>query len=698
MVRPKPPCGNDARPSATLGRWSLAVSSSPMARADDARRRIEALRDQIRAADHAYYVLDQPRLADSEYDALYRELVALEREHPELADPASPTQRVPGAVAEGFQPFVHPAPMVSIDNVLGEAEFREWVASTDRFLKSSAPRAYSVEPKIDGVSLELIYEDGVLATAATRGDGTTGEDVTANVRTLRSVPLRLRGTGVPAWLAVRGEAYLRKDDFEALNAALVEAGEEAFANPRNCCAGSLRQVDPRIPASRPIRYVAYAVAGVRGATWRSQTETLAALAALGLPTNPDTVSVLGAEAVAARWNALAQRRDALAYEIDGVVVKEDDVRLQERLGLRNRSPRWAVAWKFPARQAETRVRRVTWTVGRTGVVTPSADLDPVGLAGVTVSRATLHNTDELVRLGLREGDPVLIERAGDVIPKVLRVLGERRTGAERPIAVPTACPECGTALVRAEGKVALRCPSLACPAQALRAVIHFASRLGTDIRGLGEKQADTLFRAGLVTDASDLFRLGEADLVPLERFGEKSAANLVAQIEAAKRVPLDRFLFALGIPEVGERSARILARAFGTLERVAAATREELLEIDEVGDALADAVTGWFARPEHRALLAAFRARGVRPTPVEAPRGGAFAGQTVVLTGTLESLSRDEAKALIEAQGGRAGSDVSAKTNLVVAGPGAGSKLKKAQALGLEIVDEAEFLRRAGRR
>jgi DNA ligase (NAD+) len=664
---------------------------------DAVRAHVQRLREEVRRADHAYHVLDRPVMADSEYDALYRELQRLEAEHPELRDPTSPTERLPGAVAEGFRPFTHPAPMVSIDNVTSEAEFRDWVESTDRFLRSTGPRRYSVEPKIDGVSLELIYEDGVLVTAATRGDGTTGEDVTANVRTIRSVPLRLTGTNAPKFVAVRGEAYLRLADFAALNRTLEEAGEEPFANPRNCCAGSLRQLDASIPASRPIRFLAYSVAKVEGLPWRTQEEVLAALATLGLPTNPDSVAADGADAVVARWNELAARRDGLAYEIDGVVVKEDDFGVQDRLGFRNRSPRWAVAWKFPPRQATTRVNGVIWQVGRTGVVTPSADLEPVFLAGVTVSRASLHNVDELRRLDVREGDQVLIERAGDVIPKVLRVHADRRTGAERAVPVPERCPECGTPLVRPEGKVALRCPNLSCPAQSLRSLVHFASRLGTDIRGLGEKQADTLLRAGLVRDPADLFALKVEQLEPLERFGEKSAANLVASIAAAKRVPLDRFLYALGIPEVGERSARILARAFGTLERVAGAEASDLLELDEVGEALAAAVTGWFADPAHRDLLARFAAAGVDPAPVEAPRGGAFAGLTVVLTGTLETLSRDEAKALVEAQGGRAGSSVSKKTGLVVAGPGAGSKLKQATALGLPVIDEAEFLRRAGR-
>ena len=662
-----------------------------------AQKRIEDLRERIHEADHRYYVLSDPTLTDTQYDELYRELLALEAEHPQFEDPASPTRRVPGTVAEGFSPFTHPSPMVSLDNVTSEEEFRAWVESGDRYLMSTAARRYSVEPKIDGVGLELIYEDGVLVTASTRGDGTVGEDITTNARTIRAVPQRLRGKAVPAWIAVRGETYVRKDDFAAFNRTAQEAGERTFANPRNFCAGSLRQLDSSIPAARPIRFFAYALGGVRGATYENQAALLDAFRTMGLPTVPETRILAGADAVAEAYARLVEEREALPYEVDGVVIKVDDFELQERMGMRSRSPRWAVAWKFPSQRAVTRLNGVDWSVGRTGVVTPRALLEPVGLAGVTVSHATLHNVDEIERLGLRAGDRVEIERAGDVIPKVLRALEDERSGDETPIIVPERCPDCGTELHRDEGRVALRCGNFACPAQVRAHLVHFAQRRAVDVRGLGDKQVEQLLREGLVRDAADLFRLEKDDLAALERWGEKSAQNLLDQLETARTAPLDRFLFGLGIREVGERGAAILARAFTTLTGVAAATTEELLDLNEVGEALAGAVTEWFAEPRNRDMLDRMRAAGVDPAPVEVVTGGVFEGLTVVLTGKLEQLSRDEAKALVEAHGGRAASSVSARTGLVVAGPGAGSKLKKAAALGLEVVDEAEFLRRVGR-
>ena len=664
---------------------------------DAAAQRIEDLREQIREADHRYYVLDDPTLTDSQYDELYRELVALETAHPDLLDPASPTQRVPGTVAEGFEPFPHPSPMVSLDNVTSEEEFRSWVESGDRYLKNEDDRRYSVEPKIDGVGLELIYEDGLLVAAATRGDGLVGEDITTNARTIRSVPQKLLGPAVPAWIAVRGEMYVRKEEFRAFNRAAEEAGEKTFANPRNFCAGSMRQLDSAIPASRPIRFFAYALGGIRGATYETQEEMLAAFRDMGLPTVPETRMWKGADEVVAAYAELVDKRATLAYEVDGVVIKVDSFALQERMGMRSRSPRWAVAWKFAAQRAQTRLNGVDWSVGRTGVVTPRALLEPVFLAGVTVSHATLHNVDELERLDLRAGDEVEIERAGDVIPKVLRALPERRTGDEVAIEIPTRCPACATELHRDEGKVALRCGNFACPAQAKAHLVHFAQRRALDIRGLGEKQVEQLLTSKLIHDAADLFTLQKEDLAGLERWGEKSAQNLLDQLEAARTIPLDRFLFGLGIREVGERGGKILARAFGSLAGVAAATEEELLELNEVGAAMAHAVLDWFGEPRNQEMLARMQAAGVDPTPVEVAQGGVFEGQTVVLTGKLEALSRSEAKALVEAQGGRAGSSISKKTTLLVAGPGAGSKLKKAEELGIEVIDEAAFLARVGR-
>jgi DNA ligase (NAD+) len=659
--------------------------------------RAARLREALREADHRYYVLDDPVLSDAEYDELYRELVALEERRPALRTPDSPTQRVPGKAIEAFEPYRHPSPMVSLDNVTSEAEFRDWVESADRFLRSDAPRRYSVEPKIDGVGLELVYEGGVLAAAATRGDGEVGENVTENARGVRAIPQRLAGSDVPEWIAVRGECYCRKADFARFNREAEAEGERTFANPRNFVAGSLRQLDPSIPASRPIRYYAYALGGIRGASYPSQGALLAALRDMGLPTAERSRVVEGADEVVRTYEALLAERDDLPYEADGLVVKVDDAGLQERLGMRIRSPRWAVAWKFPAQRAVTRLREVDWSVGRTGVVTPRAILEPVRLAGVTVQHATLHNLDEIGRLGLLGRDVVEIERAGDVIPKVRRVLVERRDGDERPIPVPDACPSCGGPLRRDEGKVALRCANFACPAQVRAHLVHFAGRGALDIRGLGEKQVEHLLRAGLVRDAADLFTLRLESVAELERWGEKSAGNLLREVEAAKQAPLDRFLVALGIPEVGERGARLLARAFGTLEALAAARPEDLLEIHEVGEAMAEAVTGWFAEPRNRDMLRRLAEAGVRPTAAAASREGPFTGKTLVVTGKLERLSRDEAQRLIEDLGGRAASSVSARTDLVVAGPGAGSKLKKAQELGVKVVDEAEFLRLAGR-
>jgi len=669
----------------------------------DVPARLERLRHEIRRHDRLYYVEDRPELTDAAYDALYRELVALEAAHPALADASSPTQRVPGAVAEGLRAFRHPVPMVSIDSVRSEEALREWDASLRTFLKrpEGEPFGCSVEPKIDGASLELVYEHGRLVVAATRGDGTEGEDVTANVRTLRSVPLRLDDPAPPAYVCVRGEAYVRKDDFARLNHEGSLQGEKPYANPRNFCAGSLRMKDPRIPASRPIRFLAYVIAKLDGGAAASQTEALARLRGWGFPVSAWNASVTGLDAVVAHFRRLEAARDELPFEIDGVVVKVDGTALQERLGMRSRSPRWAVAWKFPARGATTRLKGIVWSVGRTGVVSPVADLEPVAVGGVTVSSATLHNADELERLGVLVGDEVVVERAGDVIPKVAAVVTERRTGREARPVVPTHCPACGTALVRDAEKVALRCPNRSCPAQTEARILHFASRGGLDVQGLGPKQVRQLLDATppLVADAADLFGLhAHRDrLVALERQGETSVQNLLDRIEGAKRPTLDRLLFALGIPEVGERGAKLLAEAFRTLDAVRAADVAHLDELDEVGPAMATSVHAWFRAPENAALVDRLRTAGVAPQPPPSKAASTFTGKTLVFTGTLPTLSRDEAKALAEALGARVGSSVSAMTDLLVAGEDAGSKLKKAKELGIETVDEAEFLRRAGR-
>ena len=663
------------------------------------RARVEWLRQEIRRHDRLYYLLDRPEIGDAEYDALYRELARFEAEHPDLADPSSPTRRVPGAVAEGFAPFSHPVPMVSIDNVTSEAEFREWEDSIRTYLKHPAGTAirYSVEPKIDGVSLELVYERGRLVAAATRGDGATGEDVTSNAVTVKSVPLMLAEAKPPAYVAVRGEAYVRKADFLAYNRRLAEEGEEPFANPRNFCAGSLRQLDPAIPAARPIRYVAYAIAKAEGRTFASQGEVLESLDSWGFPTSDRNALVEGADAVAALFREFETARDAIPFEMDGVVVKVDDVVLQQRLGMVSRAPRWARAWKFASRRAVTRLLDVTWSVGRTGVVVPVAVLEPVAIGGVTVSSATLHNAEQIERLGLRIGDSVVLERAGDVIPQIVAVVLEKRTGSERVPKPPATCPSCGTRLVRAADKVALRCGNATCPEQVERNIVHFASRGGLDVEGLGPKQVHQFREAKLIRDAADLFSLEKDDLVALDRQGETSAQNLLDRLHAAKRPPLDRLLYALGIPEVGERGAKTLARAFPTLEAIAGASVEALDELDEVGPAMAEGVHGWFGEPKNREFLARLEKAGVSPQEVRAASGGPLEGATVVFTGTLPTLSRDEAKQTAEAAGARIGSGISGKTTLVVAGEAAGTKLAKAKELGVEVVDESEFLRRAGR-
>ena len=667
---------------------------------DDPRARVEHLRAQIRRHDHLYYVLDRPEIDDAGYDVLFRELRALEAQHPELADLRSPTRRVPGAVAEGFRSVPHPVPMVSIDNVTSEEEFREWETSIRAFLKldEHAVLPYSTEPKIDGVSLELIYEAGRLTAAVTRGDGFAGEEITSNAVTIRSIPLALAGATPPAYVAVRGEAYIRKRDFDEVNGLLEARGEERKANPRNTCAGALRQHDPALAAASRIRYLAYAIAKADGVRFPSQVATLAALSDWGFPVSDWNALADGVDGVVERFHRIAAARDDLPFEIDGMVVKVDDAELQARLGMRSRSPRWAIAWKFPSRRARTRLLGIAWSVGRTGVVSPVAELAPVAVSGVTVSSATLHNADEVARLDVRVGDFVEIERAGDVIPKVVRVLLEERTGSPEVSRPPDVCPSCRSTLARDADKVALRCRNAACPAQIERLIVHFASRGGMDIEGLGPERVAQLVGAGLLGDAADLWSLDAARVAELPRQGETSAKNLADAIERAKHRPLDRVLFALGIPEVGERGGQILARAFPTLEALAAAEAAQLLELDEVGPALAASVTGWFREPRNVEFLARLAAAGVRPVPVEKKAdGGPLAGLTIVVTGTLATLSRDEAKALVETLGGRVGSDVSARTNLLVAGEAAGSKLKKAKALGIEVIDEAEFLRRAGR-
>jgi DNA ligase (NAD+) len=658
---------------------------SRMAAPEVARRRHAELVKVVEEANYRYYVLDDPTISDAEYDAAFRELRKLEEEHPELRTPDSPTQRVGAQPVSELPSYTRRVRMLSIENCQAVEEFRDWVQALKDFLKRD-PGALFVEPKLDGTGLELIYKDGHLATAATRGDGTTGEDVTVQAKTIRSIPLHLRGKA-PGLLSVRGEAYISKEDFEAINATLE--GEKIYANPRNLAAGSLRMLDPRITAQRRLDFFAHSFGEIEGAEIGSQHDFYERVGAWGLKGCPGARRCATPEEVEEVYAGLVGKRNDLPYEIDGMVVKVDDFGVQRELGFRARSPRWAVAWKFPPTQETTRLKAILVSVGRTGILTPVASLEPVPIAGVTVSRATLHNEDEVERLGVKPGDKVLVERAGDVIPKIVKVVEHGEGPAFR---MPATCPSCGTAIVRDEDAVSSRCPNSLCPAQVEQEIRHFAIRRAMDIEGLGEKLVAQLVAKGMIKDVADLFALRAEDLAGLERMAEKSAGNLIAQIDGSKRRPLHRFLNALGIRHVGERIAEILAERFPTLDALMEAPEEELLSVEEIGPEVAKSIREFFARPQVRDVIGRLREKGVEPQPFERKRGGVLAGQVVVFTGTLAHLTRDAAKARATSAGAVVGSSVTKKTTLVVAGEKAGSKLKEAAKLGVRVVSEEEFL------
>jgi len=644
---------------------------------------------EIAEHDHRYHVLDRPTISDAEYDALFRRLRDLEEEHPELVTPDSPTQRVGGAPLPELPTYRRETPMLSIDNVFSAEEFRDFEESLRTFLRRKESFRFFVEPKIDGTGIELVYEKGALEVAATRGDGTTGEDVTANVRTIRSVPLRLRDDP-PRRLSLRGEVFIAKKEFERLNARLSEEGaEKVYANPRNLAAGSLRQLDPRLTASRPLDLFVHSAGGAAGLA--SQSEFYAAVSRWGLKTAPHASVCEGVEAVEEAYRRLLSMRERLPFEIDGMVIKVDDFGLQEALGFRARSPRWAIAWKFPPLQRTTRLLRIDLQVGRTGALTPVAILEPVGIGGVTVSRASLHNEDEIRRLGVRPGDRVLVERSGDVIPKVVQVA---ESGGGKEFSMPRACPVCGAQVVREEGEATARCPNASCRAQVEAHLQHFAMRNAMDIEGLGEKLTSKLVETGMVRDLADLYRLEAEKLAELERMGEKSARNLVDAIARSRNPPLDRFLFALGIRHVGERIAELLARRFRSLDALMEAGEEEWMTVDEVGPEVAGSLHAFFADDRNRALVAKLLAAGVEPQPLREARGGRLEGEVIVFTGELQSMTRDQAKALAIRHGASVGSSVTKKTTLVVAGADAGSKLRKAAELGVRVATEEEFLAR----
>ncbi len=652
----------------------------------------ERLRREIEAHNVRYYVHDAPAISDAEYDALFRRLQDIEARYPELRSPSSPTQRVGAAAAAKFATVRHSLPMLSLDNAMSEAECREFDERVRRLLRSDGPIDYVAEPKLDGLAVELVYAEGALTIASTRGDGITGEDVTANVKTIRSVPLRLQGAPgaapLPARLEVRGEVIFPHAAFARLNEERRQAGEPPFANPRNAAAGSLRQLDSRVTATRPLAIFFHSPGLIEGAHFESHWGFLTGLRAWGLKTNPLNARVRGAQGLIDYHADIGRQRAALPYEVDGVVAKVDDLTLQRRLGEVSRSPRWAVAFKFKAQQAETRVRDIQPSVGRTGVITPVAELEPVSVGGVTIANASLHNMDEVERKDVRIGDTVVVERAGDVIPYIVRVVSERRRGDERRFRMPERCPVCGSAVVRESGAAAHRCIGLRCPAQRRELIRHYASKHGMNIDGLGEKLVARLVDLGLVEDVSDLYRLTVEQLAALDRMGEKSAGNVVEAIQATRAPALDRLLYALGIPQVGERTARLLAERFGSLEALEEADEEALTAIRDIGAETARAIRTFFRQPQNRTALQRLRAVGMRPQAVPRPRhGGALHGKTFVLTGTL-SQPREAVIARIEMAGGRVSGGVSKKTDYVVAGTDAGTKLEKARQLGVTVVDE----------
>ena len=668
------------------------MSASPQERAEE-------LRALLAHHNRLYYVLDDPEIGDDEYDELLNELRAIEEEHPELRTPDSPTQRVGAPPLERFEQVEHLEPMLSLGNARNEEELRGWENRIANYLKrldiTASEFSYTTEPKIDGLAITLTYEDGVLVRGATRGDGRVGEDVTQNLRTVGSVPLRIERA--PELVEVRGEAYLPIAAFKALNERRAEAGEPTFANPRNSAAGSIRQLDPNLAAERPLSTWIYGIGAVRGLDLPTHMDEVEWLGDRGFKVNPDTGHHEGVEGVVKRCRWWEDRRDTLDYEIDGVVVKVDERALWRELGVVGREPRWAIAWKFPPTTATTRMKRVVWNVGRTGHLVPFAMLEPVHVGGVTVTTATLHNEEDLARKGVREGDEVVVMRAGDVIPQVVSPMVQRRPKGTRKPKPPARCPACDTPTVKPEDSVFTICPNRrGCPGQSFQHVKHFVSKGAMDIDGFGEKQASRFLAEGLIEDVADIYDLHEEQLVALDRFGETSARNLLAAIDGSRRRPFKRVLYALGLPGVGSVTAEALADHFGSIDELHEADPEAIEEVEGVGPVMAVQIAESLADEATWALVEKLRQKGLRLEADASERrasGGPLEGKTVVLTGTLPELTREEAEALVKGAGGKVTSSVSKKTDYVVAGESPGSKLAKAEALGTEILDEAGLRR-----
>ncbi len=675
------------------------VNISIMNKLEESLSKIAKLRKTIEYHNKRYYQQDAPEISDAEYDRLMRELQDLEKQYPDQDIASSPTQRVGAAPLTKFASFNHPSAMLSLANAFSNEEITEF----DNRLKRMAgvnSISYVAEPKLDGLAVNLIYENGVFTKGATRGDGTTGEDVTQNLKTIPSVPLKIGKSGerpIPSLIEIRGEVYMEKEPFEKLNLRRIDEGEEPFANPRNAAAGSLRQLDSKITARRPLNIFLYGIGNIRDTSFATHWEVLQALSAWGFPVNNLIEETKDINACIRYFERIGSMRNSLPYDIDGVVLKVDSLSLQNALGNISRNPRWALACKFPAQQETTTIKNIEVQVGRMGTLTPVAIMDPVNVGGVMVSRATLHNEDEIIKKDIRIGDTVIIQRAGDVIPEVVKVIEEKRTGKEKKFQMPKNCPECGSEVVRFEGEVAHRCVNISCPAQLKEHIRHFASRGAMDIEGLGEKLSAQLFDAKLIADPADLYFLTKEKLLELDRQADKSAQNLIDSIARSKNPPLDKFIYALGIPHVGERTAKLLAERFGTMENFIAAKIEDLTTINEIGPEIAASIIEFFHEPKNKAVMRKFEKARVIPQKKEISHNAPLTGKSFVFTGTMESMGRNDAKEIVEKLGGTVHSSVTKKTTYVVAGAEPGSKLDKAKSSGIRIISEAEFLKLIGK-
>ncbi|MCD6581247.1 MAG: NAD-dependent DNA ligase LigA [Desulfuromusa sp.] len=657
-----------------------------------ARQQHQELAQQLHHHNYRYHALDQPEISDIEYDQLLQKLLDIEAQFPKLTTPDSPSQRIGSNPLDGFVAATHSRPMLSLENAFNAEDLRSFDTRTKRFLSRTEDLEYLCEPKLDGVAVALTYQQGKLIRGATRGDGMTGEDITQNIRTIGAIPLQLQND-YPEQLEVRGEIYMELEAFQKLNRQRREEGEATFANPRNLTAGSLRQLDAKLTATRSLTISCYGIGEISGETPETHGQLLDALRHWGLKVNLKTVQIAkNIEEAISRYDELQKMRDELPYEIDGMVVKVNSRTLQQELGEKSRTPRWAIAAKFPARQEQTVIESVRLQVGRTGAVTPVANLRPVNVSGVMVSSASLHNWDEIARLDVRIGDTVVVERAGDVIPNIIRVVTEKRTGQEQFIPEPDRCPICDSPVNREEGEVIPRCQGLNCPAKLKESLKHFSSRNAMDIDGLGDRLIDQLLRLKLVNSIADLYRLTRDDLFQFDRMGDKLADNLLQAIAASKQCPLENFIFALGIRHVGSHLAKLLSRQFGSMEALASADSEELLALHEIGPQVSESLIRFFSDKNNQKLLKELTTSGVNPRSDDQTTGDKLRGAVFVFTGSLEQFSRKEGEALVESQGGRASGSVSKKTDYVVAGPGAGSKLAKAEQLGIKVLSESEFL------